>query len=148
MTWSYDLTKLGENGKDAVRLLVEDTDESTKLVEDEEIIFALGQGGMFRAASIVCRSISAKLARKVSVMNKESGIFDEMQKKADHFLKLAEDYAEQAGRTSLTVFAGGISVADKETRQEDTDRIQPAFTRDLHLDTSLNAAGNDPTARF
>jgi hypothetical protein len=147
MTWSYDLTQLGENGKDAVRFFIQDTVATNHLVEDEEIIFALGQGGMYRAASIVCRSISAEFSRKVSVQNKESGIFDEMQKKADHYLKLAEDYAEQAGRSGLTVFAGGISLSDKESRATDADATAPAFTRDLHLNTSLNAAA-DPTAHF
>lgn len=30
------------------------------------------------------------------------------------------------------VFAGGISKADKEAREADTDRVVPAFTADLH----------------
>lgn len=30
------------------------------------------------------------------------------------------------------VYAGGISVADMESRRSDTDSPQPAFTRDLH----------------
>ena len=35
-------------------------------------------------------------------------------------------------RPSVSPYAGGISVSDKETQEEDTDRVVPAFNRTLH----------------
>lgn len=134
MTWTYDPNKLAEEGMDAVRFLVRDTDATEQLVQNEEILFSLSQAGqsIYAAAAALCRNIAAYYMRKVSLIQKDSGINDDMQKRAEGFLKLAEQHEERAGRTGLTVFAGGISQGDKESRQADVDAPPPAFRRDLH----------------
>lgn len=142
MTWSYDLSKLNEGGKDAVRFYVEDTDGNDQLVQDEEIVFALQGAGVYRAAEIICRKISAKYSRQANVNNKDSGIVDDVQEKAKHFLTLADKYAEQASRAGLLVFAGGISQSEATGRDLDGDRTPSAFRLDLH--TSVAGPGSQP----
>ena len=137
MSWSYSLTLTDD--KDKVRLLIGDTDEGSQLVQDEEIIFFLTEeGGVYGAAAAACRKIAADFTRKVSIVSKESGIKDDMKEKADGFLKLAEEYESRSGRSGLTVFAGGISQADKDERAADSDTTAPAFRKDLHQSSAIS----------
>lgn len=136
MSWSYDPTLLTD--KDKVRLLVKDTVETAQLVEDEAILFLLEEEGqsLYRAAAAACRTISLHFARQASLIDKESGLHDDMQKKADAYRSMADEYEQKGGRSGLTVFAGGISLGDKETRAGDSDASPPAFRRDLHQSAS------------
>lgn len=47
------------------------------------------------------------------------------------------------GIVSAAPYVGGISIADKQTQEQDTDRVQPAFTRDLHK-SPADRLPNDP----
>jgi len=132
MTWTYSLALTAD--KDKIRSLVEDTDAAQPLVQDEEINFLLNESGgsIYRAAALVCRKIAAGLIRRASLINKETGLKDDMKEKADTYIALAGVYEERGTRSGLTVFAGGISESDRAARASDPDTSQPAFRRDLH----------------
>lgn len=138
MSWSYDLNLT--EPKDQVRLLVRDTDEGAQLLQDEEINFLLGQegGDLNLAAGAACRCIAETLIRKASIISKDSGLKDDMKEKADVYLERAREFEGKAGRTGLTVFAGGISTADKTSRAEDADATAPAFRKDLHQSPAVS----------
>ena len=136
MSWSYEPTL--PTGKDKVRFLVKDTVGAAPLVDDEGILFLLEQEGqsLYRAAAAVCRNIALHFTRQASLINKESGLKDDMKEKADTYREMADDYEQKGGRSGLTVFAGGISQGDKETRAADSDASAPSFRRDLHHSSS------------
>jgi len=132
MTWTYtsDFTA----SKDKVRFLVQDTDTNDQLVSDEEITFALAQNSnIYRAASIVARSIGLKLSRELTLNPAPGGVSLDSQAQAEKYLKLADELTAQAtAQGAASIFVGGISISDKQTREEDTDRPVPSFTIKTH----------------
>jgi hypothetical protein len=141
MAWSYNPADLATSKKDAVRYLVRDTNENDPLIEDEEITFTLSEEGqnIYRAAAQVCLTIAAELGRQLSLKGK---VALDAKEQHDNYMKLAAKYERKAA-TGAAPFAGGISVADKSTRERDADRTPAGFTRDLH-----SAAGNDSLTDF
>lgn len=125
MTWTY--TDLSTD-KDKVRLKIGDTDESDRQLFDEEINAQLAESGSVQSAAVACaRLLAAKYARQ---MNKAVGPFrEEAAARYDHYTDLAERLESQMATSGVAAFAGGISVSDKETREQDADRARPAFTR-------------------
>lgn len=132
MTWSYSGNPK-DNNKDAVRFLVGDTDSDEELIQDEEILFILDtETNIYRAAANVAESIAAMFSRKADV---SIGDYSEsLSQQADNYLKLAERLRKTARKNIQfkgIPFAGGISKTDKEITQKDTDRVKPAFKRNL-----------------
>lgn len=50
---------------------------------------------------------------------------------------LDERESGRAAMVAAVPFAGGISLSDKQAREDDSDRTKPAFTRDLHENPGL-----------
>jgi hypothetical protein len=133
MTWTYngapDTTTVSGR-RDAVRRLVKDIDNSVReLVSDEEIAFALGQYGnnIYRAAAFVCDWLATGQGSSKSVGDLSISGLDE------NYTALSRRYVMLADQR-VAPYAGGISEADMETQESDTDRVPPAFTRNLHED--------------
>ena len=132
MTWNYSGDP-AKNAKDEVRFLIGDTCESDKLVQDEEIDFALGQFAETALASaLVLRSLASKFSRMVTTK-----VGDVSRNCSD----LAKAFAAQAdvldpdgqtigGKIVLPSF-GGLSLAEKETLKENDDAVQPDFSRGM-----------------
>jgi hypothetical protein len=72
MAWSYNPAQLGTSTEaeriNSVRLLLGDTDTSDQQVQNEEIVFGLGQtsDNIYYAAAWSARVVSAKYSRKVT----------------------------------------------------------------------------------
>lgn len=115
----------------AVRLHIGDVTEPF-LLEDIEIAFALEQtSNTFSAAAICARALAARYARRVD------GKFETIESKdsqiARNYELLARQLDQQAktwGGLGLPV-AGGISTADAETVNADTDRVKPFFVDNM-----------------
>lgn len=138
MAWTYDITT--SRGK--VRFLIQDTNTNIQLLTDAEVDFALSQStNLYRAAAIAARAIALNFTRKPTLDPAPGGTSLNPQEQADKYLKLAEELEDQASGSAAgvgaAVFAGGISDADKTTREQDSDRTQPAFTRDMQTETTL-----------
>lgn len=115
------------NGRrDAVRLLLKDVSSGTVLFQDAEIQFFLTHHGnnVWRAAASAAQGLSAREAESKSVGDLAISGFGKSWR------DLAADYRMHAD-SHVTLFAGGISVSEKQTAELDTDRVQPAFTRTL-----------------
>lgn len=56
-------------------------------------------------------------------------------------LKDKIDQTYGLGAITASPYAGGQTISDKEAREDDTDRVQPTFTKDLH-----RAPGTAPIA--
>ncbi len=117
--------------RDEVRFLVGDTDHGSQLVTDEEITYALAaEGNTHTAAALVAKSIAAKFAPLIDRAIGDLKIsFSQRQK---HFKELADELQARGDVSGGRMFAGGISVADKETEVLDPDRVVPAFRKGQH----------------
>jgi hypothetical protein len=127
MGWSYDVTRLDEP-LNLIRSLVRDTDEADNLIQDEEILATLAAEGnhVYRAAAAVCDQIALDLGRELDL---KGAISSSSRDKFDQYVGMADRYRQRAkGRAKP--LAGGLSRAEKESRESDPDRVQPAFRRD------------------
>lgn len=135
MAWSYDISDINDNtasGRlNSVRLLVGDTNTNSQKLQDEEINFFISQGlnDVYLAASIAARAISTQFAGigKVDF----DGISTDKSKVYEYYNQLArrlEKQSKQIGSTGLGVpIAGGISISDMTSVEEDPDRLGSAF---------------------
>ena len=135
MAWSYDPTNLvtttASGRLNTVRLLVGDIDTQDQLLQDEEIVFSLGQtnDNVYYAGSWACRIIAAKYSRLVDTKIDSAGS-SKYSDRVDHFILLANQLSDLGKKTngkSLGVSFGGVSKAQMEAINSDPDRVKPAF---------------------
>lgn len=128
MTWTYSMALTGNN--DIVRYLVGDVDTTDQLVQDEEIAFAVSQNPNVRlAAAEIADRIALKFARGVTTRVGETQV--NYSDRAKPYAALAKQLRLEAGLRSALPYAGGISIADKAGQNAHTDRVAPAFTRQM-----------------
>ena len=141
MTFSYNLHP-DDNTIDEVRFLLQDTDEKTHLIEDEEINYVLGKSDsdVNIACITLCETMAMRYARKqeltVSNYNQKS---DTVYKK---LLDRAAHFRMNSVQTKHFV-CPSISLIDKQINVEDTDLPKASFRRGL-MDNPL--ASQDPGA--
>ena len=125
MSWTYSGDPSSDD-RDAVRFLIQDTDTNRQLATNEEIDWLLTQEvNVYTAAAAALQS----------VVNRQAGIGS--KKVGD--LSITFDFAAAEkrisdlrlrGRSSYEIpSAGGISVAEKDTNEADTDIPKPFFKR-------------------
>ena len=138
MSFSYDennLTTSSVNGRlNVVRLLIGDTDSADPLVQDEEVIFALGQASnnVYYAGSWVANSIASKFARMVNTKldGALSSDYDGLTAKYKALSAHLRQEGQRYSGTSLGISAGGISKVAMQSAREESDRVQPKFRTD------------------
>lgn len=130
MTWTYGGDP-SANDRDEVRFLVGDTDTTDQLVTDEEIAYSVSdEATNYNAAAKIARAIAAKFSRKV---DKSVGDLKQAySQRVKQYLELAERLEGEAVGRTAKAYAGGISKSDKETVEEDSDRVEPAFEIGMH----------------
>lgn len=143
MTWTYVNTLATD--RDRIRWFVGDTDTADQLVADEEITWAATQNPDVRlAAAEVADAISRKFARYATVRTQDTTV--DFTARAKQYRDVAAALREQYALRGAKPFAGGVSKDDKNTREEDTDRVLPGFTRSLHGTPGLWPATTDGEA--
>lgn len=117
---------------DEVRLLIGDNDEANEFLSDEEISYYIVKRGAGLPAAI---GAAYALQAKFSKLADETAGDVEVKwaQRARNALALAESLARQLAGSDGTflpvgVFAGGISVADMQTRNSDPDRVSGRFS--------------------
>jgi hypothetical protein len=118
---------------DKVRFLLGDTDESAEQLTDTEIEFLLTeQTNAYDAAALGASTLAAKYAKLADRSVGDLSIsYSQLSK---NFNALAKTLTSQ-GATSVSGFrpyAGGISIADKDSQNADTDRTPPNFRIGMH----------------
>lgn len=126
--WTYNVLLLATSPLMQVRYLVGDTEATDQQVQDEEITFALTQRpSIYGAAATVCRSLSTKLSREADTVDKD--LRTTLSARATAYSRRAAEYEVKASvRGGAMPYAGGLSIADKITNEQDPDRVQPQFT--------------------
>lgn len=140
MSWSYSGDP-SSSDSDQVRFIIGDTNTDDQLVSDEEIAWSLTQGSIYNAAAICARSIAASFSRFADKSVDDLKI--SYSQKSAQYSKLADNLESKDAHKSLGVYAGGISVADKQSNEENTDRVSPSFTRGITDNPSLNNQDDD-----
>lgn len=131
MTWSYSGKPDSTNEKDQVRFLIQDTDQTDQLLQDEEIEFLITlEGGPLKAAAKAAETLAAKFARKCDETVGPVKIMFSQKNKM--YMELCEKLKRHSNIKEACPFAGGLSISDKETAREDDDRVQPIFRRETH----------------
>lgn len=134
MTYSASIA----TSADKVRFLIGDTSNvaATELLADGEITWILTQEtNVYRAAAVAAEAIAAKFSRLADTSVGDVSVSN--SQKVAQYTDLAKRLALKATkRGSAAAFAGGISIADRDTRLNDTDRVPPFFSR-------INPGGDD-----
>jgi len=137
MTWTYGGapgTTSAATRRDAVRLLVGDTDTTDQQVTDEEIAFGVSQAAddIYNASALICRALSGKYARLVdtSVESVSSSYSQRAQQYAELAVRLIKE-GKRLGSVGLGVpVAGGMSISEMQSVEDDIDRVPAAFRVD------------------
>ena len=129
MTFTYQMdpgTGTAAERRDAMRLLLKDTDDASFLYHDEELAFFLGQNNnaLYRSAADAAAGLAAREADSKSVGDLAISGFGKSWR------DLAVEYRMKAD-SRVVPYAGGISVSDKQAAEDDTDRVVPMFSRTL-----------------
>jgi hypothetical protein len=137
VAFTYDIST--ERGQ--VRFYVGDTDSTDPLLEDAEVDFLLDAEGSVKAAAIAAaETIAAEFSR---LADKSVGDLSISQsQKAAQYFALAEWLRRAMAKGALLYF-GGISKTTKETREADTDRVDPAFTVAILDDPQVSESNAD-----
>ena len=146
MTFTY--TPGDTSSATRVRLLIGDTDPEAPLqqrLENEEITDLLAMFGGYRAAAAgAAEALAAKFARLAT--EKRMGMASLVWKRYESLTALAKTLRTSASFAALP-FAGGISVAQRTSLDQDTDRVTPSFQRGMlnnpssvNLNTTSTAA--------
>jgi hypothetical protein len=140
MAWSYSVNPEGNN-RDAVRLLIGDTDTNDQQLQDEEVDYFLSLFGVAGASRVVpaaircCEALAAKYARQVDTTNQ--GLSVDASKRSEHYRKLADDLRDLE-TTVAEVFLGGSKFSEAKKMDENTDLIPPVFRRGLDDRNNVN----------
>jgi hypothetical protein len=137
MTWTYGGapgTTTSATRRDAVRLLVGDTDTTDQQVTDEEIAFALSQTSddIYNAGALMCRTIAGKYSRLVdtSIESVSSSYSQRAKQYSELAVRLVKE-GKRLGSVGLGVpVAGGMSISEMQGVEDDTDRVPSAFRVD------------------
>ena len=153
MTWTYSGDP-ATNARDAIRFLSGDTDTNDQLINDEEIAWTNNQVTGSDTATTALYEVSYRVM--VAIASKFSRLADQsvgdlkvdMYQKATNAREQAKLLYAQASRegNTPTPYAGGISVSDKEIDEDNSDIVQPYFSRGQF--TNSRGGANDVIANF
>jgi hypothetical protein len=78
---------------------------------------------------LCCTTLAARYSRLADTTVDDVSV--RHTQKAEQYRALGRQLAASAA-LATSPFAGGLSLADKQTREQDDDRVSPSFTRTLH----------------
>lgn len=144
MSWSYSGNP-ASSALDAVRFLLLDTDIQSQLLSNEEINYLLSveNDNIYEAAIRGAIQASAKFGRKGSKSVGDLSI--EYGAQADFYQSLADRLRRERvlrGGSGAALFTAN-SKDDKRQRENDTDRVDPLFTRKQGEYRPLDELTND-----
>lgn len=136
------------SSKDAVRFWIEDTGPTTWDASDEEINYVLETfPSPIMAAAKLARAFAAKAARLVDRRVGDLSINYSQRSKA--WLSLAATLEAQAELASVgSPYVGGVSVADIERVNANTDRVNPPFSNGQFDHPASESPRSDPNQTF
>lgn len=109
------------------------------LTTDEEITFCLAQAGnnLYASAALVCDALAGRY-RTYPTQESVGRLGLSWADRAKAFTAQAATLRGRGVMVGVSPYVGGISVSDKLTDEENTDRVVPGFRRGMD-DNSLAA---------
>lgn len=124
------------SNRDVVRFLVGDTDPDNELFSVGEVEYALERksNNVKAAAAMLARQLAGSLplrftGYKLADYTDPNGA-DMAKAYMALALRLESEAVAELGAGGI--YAGGISVSDKEAVESNTDRVKPGFARGMH----------------
>lgn len=144
MTWSYDTSGLASSEKDQIRLEVGDNVEGQSVtLADEEIAQAIAVERNFWGAAARCAEmLSRKFLRMADVRIGRGGTSLTYSTAAQQYADMAAALRKKAVGTAAP-WAGGTSKSAKFTLAQDTDAVQPIFTKTSQNNPWVGEQGSD-----
>lgn len=144
MAWSYDPSQLATMPAYQVRLLIGDTLATDKQMQDEEIDFYLTtRANIYGSAAECCRTLATQFSRLADSVQGELRTLYSSKARA-YAARAAEFENKSTLSGSGMPYAGGISIADKQNQESDTDRVPPQFNLGMDdSDLPVPAVGNE-----
>ena len=120
----------GASDKDWMRWRVADISTSDGIRQDAEYVAALGEYGSKQEAALrMAQSIYAEFS-KLATDSKMGQLSFAYSKRAEFYHKLiAELQQEAAMGVGVSPWFGATSKTDKQTQEDNTDRVEPSFAR-------------------
>lgn len=113
----------------AVRYLSGDTDRELAEIDDKEIAFALSKFSDTRLAAAMCvDALADKYARRADI--KVGEVSKSMSAISDRLRQRAKDLRTEAGKSAMPFF-GGVSEADKQATDANSDNVPPSFRKKM-----------------
>ena len=130
MTWSYNGDPANSD-LDAVRREIGDTDTNNQLLSNEEVNFALDQEGdnVSAASARCCEWLMREYAKQADKTLGQLSIM--LSQKSKRYEELAKKLRKKSVNRVLAPYVGGISETERDTDEDDTDLVQPIFTKDI-----------------
>jgi hypothetical protein len=130
MTWSYGGDPL-VNSKDAVRMLVGDTDPTDPLLQDGEINYFLAQynNAPLNSAIRCCEVILAKFSRMVN--EAVGGVRIDFTDRMKNMQSLKNTLILRLATEDAAPYAGGINISDIIQNNQNANRVCPDFTKHM-----------------
>jgi hypothetical protein len=123
-----------ESNKDEVRYLVGDTggsefDERGEFfLSDAEVRYAVSNAGNNKQAALACaKRIKNRLAKEADADVGDGSV--DFSQRFDNIGEVIEELEKEVSLEGLNPYAGGISESDKDTVEDDNDRVEPFFVR-------------------
>ena len=146
MAWTYSANPSAGNDLETVRFLSGDTESADQQMQDAEVNYLIslaGSGNVVQASIFCCQALASKYTRQA---NKTVGDL-----KID-MATIAKSYRDQAksleelltsGLGTPVPYAGGISISDAQSVEDDTDRTPNVFS--VGLNDNYRNTNNNPS---
>ncbi len=130
MTFTWNPSQLGTSELQQIRAEIQDVDAANPLLVDEIINHNITvENNFWGACARCCEQISRLFLRKADVRLGRAMMIT-YTKAAEQYLQMAVALRKKALGT-VVPYAGGISVSGKIALAQNTDLVEPAFTRTM-----------------
>jgi hypothetical protein len=127
VAWSFGGQNFDTSPRDALRVLIDDINQATPLIQDEVLDYLLGQNrSLYGAAAAACDILATRFAGDVDTS---------IGKVSVSYARRSQAYSERAAafrrRAQATaggfILSGGQSRTQKAAAASNPDAVQPAF---------------------
>lgn len=124
--WTYNPMELANSTLYQTRFLIGDILQGDQQITDAEINYAVTQySNVTLAAASLCRHLANRLARSVDLV--QGQLKTNYSQRSTQYFAMSKDLEQRGMASAVGMYAGGISVADVQSQQENSDRVQPEF---------------------
>jgi hypothetical protein len=147
MGWSYNPTQLETNEVYAVRAELQDTDAGNWLLADEEIQYAIDTERNFWAAAARCAEMIARGFLRRQDVKLGRSLTIAYTKAAEQYFAMAQTLRRKSLGTVIP-FVGGMSKTVKFTYDQNTDLVEPIWTKTMMQNPWTGGYSSDSLGPF